>query len=235
MQQYPLHMHKKLFHILGRRRQIAQIARLERDLAAGFSRHPQFIGNELHCRGQIQRTVFRVGRDIDVVMAERELIIEQAMGFATEQDGGRQTSRLITQGFGDLARIAHFKAQAAQAGRGANDSTAAGNGSFDAVMYGRRFQHIEAATTTGPGFAINRFARVDQPQIGQPHGFHGPGDRTDIAGVLGVAEDDADLVEHERRRLWRVSIWQGTAGWPSRNGAHSSSSFGNWPVPVLLL
>jgi hypothetical protein len=43
---------------------------------------------------------------------------------------------------------------------------------------------------------------VDQDQLRQAHGFHGPGRRTDIAGMTGSGENDT----HAPKRAIEVHI-----------------------------
>jgi hypothetical protein len=58
--------------------------------------------------------------------------------------------------------------------------------------YARIRQHVFCARRQRDGFARGVSFRRHQPQFVECHGFHGTRGRTDIAGMRGADQDDAN-------------------------------------------
>ena len=66
-------------------------------------------------------------------------------------------------------------------------------------------EDVVGARRTGGSHRIGEGMGIDQHQLRQAHGLHGPGRRTDIAGMTGSGEDDT----HAPKRVIvvHIKIW----------------------------
>lgn len=55
-------------------------------------------------------------------------------------------------------------------------------------------KHIRRSRRASGGRLIRKRSRVNQPQIAQPHIFHGSGNSADVAGMRCLYQNNPDLI-----------------------------------------
>ena len=189
-----LQVRVEALHILlcGRRRVPAGIAVRRQGIAGGV--HMQFVGDNLHRHGQIQRAIRRAGGNGQMQVAAHQLGPGQTVVFAPEQHGHLGLAR----GARDVRRgapgVQHRPGDTPILGAGRDHQATVGDGLIEAVHHARVVQHLGGAHRAPGRLRVRELPGRHQHQPRQAHVFHGPRGRPDIAGVAGLHENDADAI-----------------------------------------
>ena len=145
-------------------------------------------------------------------MTAHQLLVFKPGPLAAEQE-----CRLST-GFGvfqqcrrGLTRRVFRQTDGAVTRRGAQREMAAFEGFVQTADHPCLLHDILGTGRQGIGFRIREAARRDQHQMIQAHGFHGARRRTDIAGMLGADQHDADGINRGHGRHFPV-WWMNEGG-----------------------
>ncbi|MNQ85684.1 hypothetical protein D3C85_1008560 [compost metagenome] len=129
-------------------------------------------------------------------MTTLQLLVGQPRIFATEhQRHFAPRLHLLDRGLAALARIEQRPGNAAIARTGAEHQAAAHQGFFQGPDHLGTCQDVIGAGGTRLRFDAGEVLRVDQHQPRQAHVLHGAGGTTDIAGMTGIDQHHANVLQ----------------------------------------
>ena len=155
---------------------------------------PQLVGHHLHRHCEVQRAESGVGRNRQQCGSDRG-----ARCVSPDFSGPNTTADCAVARFSSSSRAAHSRG--AMLGQPMARDLALAPGDVSAV--GKRLvervdnphavlQQVLGAGGAGGRVLVREIPRPDQCKIVQSHVLHRARDRTDIAGMRGADEDDAD-------------------------------------------
>ena len=128
--------------------------------------HAHFIGNNLNRHRQVQRTVFRVRGNRDMIMAFLQLFIGQANTLTTKNQRHRGICRFSDAFQTAFARVEHRPRQRAGTCAGAHHQATTSQRFVERIDDVSITNHIAGPCCQGNRLGVRFHQWINQPQIG---------------------------------------------------------------------
>ena len=194
-----LKMKIEAFHVLGRARRKFRRRRLPAALRVEM-RQMDFVGEDLHRLGEVQRSVSGIGRNVHQRMTTLQFLIAESGLFTPKHHGygrGRACPHDFLRGG---ARLELRPAHAAQARAGADYEGAIGQRLVQCRATACPREQIVSAGRTRRRLRVGKLCRLHQHELLQAHVLHRPRGGADVARMAGMNQDDTDVAVHGRQQ-----------------------------------
>ena len=125
-----------------------------------------------------------------------EILVRETIALGPEQ----QRRAILIRQLGDLGRHVTWGRELPvirpRARRRPRDEGAIGNRLGERRHNARACEYVIRPRSQGVRFGMRKRTRSDQHQVAETHVLHGARDRTDIARVAGIDQDDANGSAH---------------------------------------
>ena len=163
--------------------------------------HAYFVTNYLRRHREIQRTISRIGRDIDQISTKTHLLVRETRGLRPQQNGRLRSRRLCRDQFSAVP-WRHDRARHRPHSRARTDDKPAIFDRFlERCAHARRCQYVVGARCARNSLIVWKAPRPNENEIRQPHGLHRTRDGADVSGVCGLDQNDAYRYLHGRHTL----------------------------------
>src|SRR6185312_62948 len=146
----------------------------------------------------------RVGGNTDEDMRRLQILVTQSRALRSEQDGSGRPLRLHHQPFSRISYVGHPEVLITIPRSRGRHETAAGKSLANRIHHPGVRQYVIGAGRTRNRLAMGKLLGFYEHQVLEGHIFHGPRHGTDVAGMGGLDEHDANV---GRVHLLRLFNW----------------------------
>ena len=181
-------------------------------------RHAQLVADDLDGHRQVQGAELRIRRNVDELLAPREIVVREARLLGAHEHGDAILGQALPDRRGRFARIDDRNDDGPQARARADDPAAIGDGALQVVVNPRRPKKVVCTRRARRRLVARKMPRPHERELAEPHRLHRTRRGADVAGVRGVDQHDANGNVHggecaRRAALPRVCL---------RTGAYST-------------